>query len=148
MPTSLRLAFSSWAGSAALVLATSLPAAEPSSDHVSVSHPPVVGEFAGDGSAVVAVTIRASGEVDDAVALHSTSTRLAEAAVDAVRRWRFARDPVEGRGRGARPDRVLRREVVELDFRRRGVVTSLTHADSARAWFPGEREAEVRTVLR
>lgn len=101
-----------------------------------------------DGSAVVALTIRANGQVDDAVTLTATDRALANAVRDAVAEWRFERDPELGRGRDARPKDVLRREVVEFDFRRAGVISSMSHLEGARAWLPEAREPAVRTVLR
>lgn len=132
----------------ALSVASLSVGAQPEGLDVAVYEPPVVPELAADGSTVVALTIRANGEVEDAVALYATHAGLARAAVEAVRQWRFARDPVEGRGRNARPDLVLRRELVEFDFRRKGVVSSLSHAESTRGWFPETQEPAVRTVLR
>jgi hypothetical protein len=121
--------------------------ASPQPDGIVAYAPPAVPELAEDGTALVALTIRANGRVDDAVALSATQRSLATAALDAVMQWRFARDPAS-RGRDATPDELSRREVVEFDFRRQGVITTMTHLDSAKTWFPESREPEVYVVLR
>ena len=107
---------------------------------------PVVPTLVTDGSVVIAFTIRASGRVDDAVTLAATNQLLAASAREAVMEWRFDDDPVLGRGRDAKPNQVLRREIVELVFKRDGVVTSLSHFDSAKGWFPPEQRPLMRLV--
>lgn len=107
---------------------------------------PVVPTLVTDGSVVIAFTIRASGRVDDAVTLAATNQLLATSAREAVMEWRFDDDPVLGRGRDAKPNQVLRREIVELVFKRDGVVTSLSHFDSAKGWFPPEQRPLIRLV--
>jgi TonB family protein len=106
---------------------------------------PSVPTLGTDGSAIVAFTIRADGRVADAVTLVASDRRLAEPARQAVLQWRFERDSVLGRGRDARPDAVLRREVVEFVFKR-DKVTGMNHRDGAKAWFPEDRRFAVRTV--
>jgi hypothetical protein len=106
---------------------------------------PSVPVLAIDGSAVVAFTIRADGRVEDAVTLAASDRKLADPAREAVLRWRFERDPTFGRGRDAELDKVMRREVVEFVFKR-DKVTGMNHREGAKAWFPDEGEAAVRTV--
>lgn len=106
---------------------------------------PSVPSLAMDGSAVVAFTVRADGRVADAVTLLASDRRLARAASDAVLQWRFERDPELGRGRDAKLDAVLRREVVEFVFKR-DKVTAMNHREGAKAWFPEDRTSDVRTI--
>ena len=107
---------------------------------------PSVPTLALDGSAVVAFTVRADGRVEDAVTLEASDRKLAEPAREAVLQWRFERDPVLGRGRDAKLDAVLRREIVEFVFKR-DKVTGMNHREGAKAWFPQDGTAAVRTVL-
>jgi len=55
---------------------------------------PVQVEGLVEGQAVVAISRDASGNVVDALALESTHPGYAEAAVDAVKRWRFEPSPI------------------------------------------------------
>lgn len=107
---------------------------------------PVVPKLEIDASAVVVFTIRANGRVADAVTLTATNRVLGDSARDAVLAWRFERDPTLGRGRDAEPSKVLRRELVEFVFKRDGIVTSMSHRDSAKSWFPPDYEPVVRLV--
>jgi TonB family protein len=107
---------------------------------------PVVPKLEIDASAIVAFTIQANGRVDDAVTLSATNRVLGESARAAVLEWRFDRDPTYGRGRDASPSKVLRREIVEFVFKRDGIVTSMSHRDSAKAWFPPDYQTVVRLV--
>jgi TonB family protein len=109
--------------------------------------PPKVWRLESDGSAVVAFTVRASGRVDDAIALAATERRLGDAAVEAIKLWRFERDPALGTGPDAAPNAVLRREIVEFVFKRDSGVTSMSHLEGAKAWFPKDRDFEVRMLL-
>jgi hypothetical protein len=106
---------------------------------------PSVPLLATDGSATVAFTVRADGRVADAVTLVASDRKLAEPAREAVLRWRFERDPEFGRGRNAELDRVMRRELVEFVFKR-DKVTGMNHREGAKAWFPEDGKAAVRTV--
>lgn len=107
---------------------------------------PAVPKLEVDASVIVALTIRANGRVDDAVTLTATNRVLGDSAREAVLEWRFDRDPIYGRGRDASPSKVLRREIVEFVFKRDGIVTSLSHRDSAKAWFPADYQPVVRLV--
>jgi len=107
---------------------------------------PVVPKLDVDASAVVAFTIRANGRVADAVTLTATNRVLGDSARDAVLAWRFDRDPALGRGRDAEPSKVLRRELIEFVFKRDGVVTSVSHYESAKAWFPPDYKPVVQLV--
>jgi TonB family protein len=107
---------------------------------------PVVPKLEVDASAVVAFTIRANGRVADAVTLTATNRVLGDSARDAVLEWRFDRDPSLGRGRDAQPSKVLRRELIEFVFKRDGIVTTMTHRDSAKSWFPPDYTPVVRLV--
>jgi TonB family protein len=143
MTTALRLALIAFTAFAAAV-----GAAQPPALGLTRYSAPEVRGAKTDGSAVVALTVRANGEVDDAVTLTATDRMLANAVRDAVALWRFERDPEVGRGRDATPNAVIRREIVEFDFRRQGVVQSMSHLDGAKAWLPERVQPVVRTVLR
>ncbi|HEY3515575.1 MAG TPA: energy transducer TonB [Gammaproteobacteria bacterium] len=107
---------------------------------------PVVSKLDIDASAVVAFTIRANGRVADAVTLTATNRVLGDSAREAVLAWRFERDPTLGSGRDAEPSKVLRRELIEFVFKRDGTVTSVSHYDSAKSWFPHDYTPVVRLV--
>ena len=107
---------------------------------------PVVPKLDIDASAVVAFTIRANGRVADAVTLTATNRVLGDSAREAVLAWRFDRDPTLGRGRDAEPSKVLRRELIEFVFKRDGVVTSVSHYESAKSWFPPDYTPVVQLV--
>lgn len=107
---------------------------------------PVVPKLDLDASAVVAFTIRANGRVADAVTLTTTNRVLGDSAREAVLAWRFDRDPTLGRGRDAEPSKVLRRELIEFVFKRDGVVTSVSHYESSKAWFPPDYKPVVQLV--
>ena len=107
---------------------------------------PAVPKLEVDASVVVIFTVRANGRVADAVTLTATNRVLGDSARDAVLAWRFERDPTLGRGRDAESSKVLRRELVEFVFKRDGIVTSMSHRDSAKAWFPPDYKAVVRLV--
>lgn len=107
---------------------------------------PVVPKLDVDASAVVAFTIRANGRVADAITLTTTNRVLGDSAREAVLAWRFDRDPTLGRGRDAEPSKVLRRELIEFVFKRDGVVTSVSHYESSRSWFPADYKPVVLLV--
>jgi len=107
---------------------------------------PVVPKLDVDASAVVAFTIRANGRVADAVTLTATDRVLGNSAREAVLAWRFERDPTLGSGRDAEPNKVLRREIIEFVFKRDGIVTSVSHYDSSKSWFPHDYTPVVRLV--
>ena len=129
------------------VVLSTAAAAQPRNLGLVSYRPPVVPRLVTDGSAIVALTIRANGRVDDAVALAASRRVLANSAADAVLGWRFERDPKLGLGRNALPSLVLRREIVEFVFKRDGVVTSMSHFESAKAWFPPD-EGSIVTLVR
>jgi TonB family protein len=107
---------------------------------------PAVPKLEVDASVVVAFTVRANGRVADAVTLTATNRVLGDSARDAVLEWRFERDPTLGRGRDAEPSKVLRRELIEFVFKRDGIVTSMSHRDGAKSWFPTDYKPVVRLV--
>jgi hypothetical protein len=119
---------------------------QPSQQKLISYREPVVTKLEVDASAVVAFTIRANGRVADAVTLATTNRVLGDSARDAVLEWRFERDPTFGTGRNAVPSKVLHREVIEFVFKRGGIVTSMSHRDSAKAWFPRDYEPVIRLV--
>ena len=136
-----------WSWLLALTAALSGPAeAQPRNLGLSSYKEPVVPKLEIDASAVVAFTIRANGRVADAVTLTATNRVLGESARDAVLAWRFDRDPALGRGRDAEPSKVLRRELIEFVFKRDGVITSMSHLEGAKSWFPPDYKPVVQLV--
>jgi TonB family protein len=97
----------------------------------------LIGIKAGDGEAVMVITIDPEGVVEDSVALEATNAAFARAATEAVRVWKFT----PGTG-----TTWPRREVLQFNFKRSGVVTTLSHAEGAREQFIGTPVAELRTV--
>jgi outer membrane biosynthesis protein TonB len=95
------------------------------------------GNMSGDGQVVAALTIGVEGQVLDCVALEATRIEFAEAVVNAVIQWRFTPAAVNP---------ILRREVVQFDFKRNGVVTTLQHAEAAQQAFISTVQAQLRTV--
>lgn len=132
-------------GATALAQREGLPLADAKALKLLTYKAPSVPTLAMDGSAVVAFTIRADGRVADAVTLTASERGVADAAAEAVLRWRFERDPTFGRGRDAELEKVLRREVVEFVFKR-DKVTGMNHREGAKAWFPEDRKGAVRTM--
>jgi TonB family protein len=132
-------------GATALAQREGLPLADAQALRLLTYKSPSVPTLATDGSAVVVFTIRADGRVADAVTLTASDREVADAAASAVLRWRFERDSTFGRGRDAELDKVLRREVVEFVFKR-DKVTGMNHREGAKAWFPEDRSAAVRTI--
>lgn len=110
--------------------------------------PELIGAKMGDGEAVVVITIDDSGKVDDSLALEATNDAFANAATSAVSEWLFK--PIgEIAANSAAPDLAKswpRREVLQFNFKRSGVVTTMTHSDAAHDAFVGTRGPEVRTV--
>ncbi len=133
-------------GLALLAVHSGIAVAQPRNLGLVSYREPAVPKLVTDGSAVVAFTIRANGRVDDAVTLAATDRVLGDSARDAVIEWRFDRDPELGRGRDAVPSLVLRREIVEFVFKRDGVVTSMSHLESAKSWFPPDYRSTVRLL--
>ena len=129
--------------------ATAAASASAQPDGMGLLHyePPKVWRLESDGSAVVAFTVRASGRIDDVIALAATERRLGDSAVEAIKQWRFERDPTLGTGPQAAPNAVLRREIVEFVFKRDSGVTIMSHLEGAKAWFPKDRNLEVRLLL-
>jgi TonB family protein len=91
-----------------------------------------------DGSATLATSVAADGQVLDVVTLQATHRAFGAAAEEAVLQWQF-----EPRSAPTQP----RREVLEFEFRSKGVVTVLTHAEAAREnVVPLGQEFAVRSV--
>jgi TonB family protein len=99
--------------------------------------PELVGVKAGDGEAVMVITIGTGGLVEDSVALEATHEAFAREATDAIKDWQFA----SGAG-----TTWPRREVLQFSFKRSGVVTTLSHAEGAREHFIGTPVPRLRTV--
>lgn len=90
-----------------------------------------------DGYATVTFTVSESGYIDDALTVEASHVAFGEAVLRVLPSWRMTPDSAQT---------LPRREVVEFDFRRTGVVTTASHFDAAKAAFPQRREGEVQTV--
>lgn len=80
----------------------------------------------GDGYVVITMTIDAQGQVSDSFALAANHDAFVQSATEAIADWRFA--PTAS-------TTAPRRETVEFEFKRLGVVTTLSHGESASAAF-------------
>lgn len=110
--------------------------------------PELVGAKMGDGEVVVVITIDDDGKVNDSLVLEATNEAFANAAIRAVSEWLFK--PIgELAANSPAPDLAKtspRREVLQFNFKRSGVVTTMSHAEAARDGFVGTRDPELRTV--
>ena len=95
------------------------------------------GIMAGDGEVVVAVTLDEQGEVTDSVTLLATNEAFSRSALDAVGDWKFL---------PAASETWPRREILQFDFKRSGVVTSLSHEEAAREGFASTAHYQISTV--
>lgn len=80
----------------------------------------------GDGEVVMVITVAADGSVEDHVTLHASDPVFVAAVTRVMQHWRFAAVPSAT---------TPRRELMQFDFKRSGVVTTLTHAEGARDGF-------------
>ena len=89
-----------------------------------------------DGYALMMFTIRPEGEVDDAVAIEASHPAFVDVVKDGLSKWRFEA--------AAAP----RRELIQFDFRRTGMVASLSQRDASKSFFPDPAQSEpvIRTV--
>lgn len=110
--------------------------------------PELVGAKMGDGEAVVVITIDDDGKVDDSLVLEATNDAFGNAAISAVNEWLFK--PISAIAADSTVPELAktspRREVLQFNFKRSGVVTTMSHADAARDGFVGTRGPELRTV--
>jgi len=92
-----------------------------------------------DGYALMLFTIGPGGEVDDAVAIEASHPAFVDAVKDGLAKWRFA---------ASASKTTPRRELIHFDFRRTGMVASLSHRDASKSFFPhpGESLPAIRTV--
>lgn len=102
----------------------------------------------GDGEVVVVITIDDDGKVNDSLVLEATNEAFGNATTSAVSEWLFK--PIgELSANSPAPDLAKswpRREVLQFNFKRSGVVTTMSHAEAARDGFVGTRGPELRTV--
>ena len=92
-----------------------------------------------DGYALMLFTIDAKGEVEDAVAIEASHPAFAETVGEGLAKWRF--EP-------AASQTVPRRELVQFDFRRTGMVAALSQRDASKNFFPDPSQSApvIRTV--
>jgi TonB family protein len=91
----------------------------------------------GDGHVVMVLTIDSQGQVSDSLPLAANHDAFVQSASKAISGWQFS--PADSAT-------VPRRETVEFEFRRQGVVTTLSHAESAREAFISTSVIERKTV--
>lgn len=105
--------------------------------------PELVGVKAGDAEVVMAITINDEGSVNDSVVLEATNQQVASAAISAVAEWKFsATEKTSININTPWP----RREVLQFNFKRSGVVTSMSHLEAARDGFVSTTRPQLRTV--
>jgi TonB family protein len=93
-----------------------------------------------DGYATMMLTIDADGRVDDSIAIEASHPAFAQTMHETLGKWRFAR---------AESATVPRREIFQFDFRRTGMIGSLSHRDASKSFFPAtpaEHEKPIRTL--
>lgn len=84
-----------------------------------------------EGKAVVAISVDATGRIEDCLAIAYTQPEFAHAAVTALRRWTF--EPARYRG-----EPVAAMTEVTVNFEVQGtVVVSMSSAESLAAWMAG-----------
>lgn len=79
-----------------------------------------------DGYALVMLTIEPAGKVDDAVAIEASHPAFGDTVIEGLSAWRFAESG---------SSTVPRRELIQFDFRRQGLVESLSHRDASKSFF-------------
>jgi TonB family protein len=80
-----------------------------------------------DGYAEVAFTVDNAGRASDAVILAASHPLFGEAVLEAIQSWTLTT---------AAGSSVPRREVLQVNFHRDGIVTTLSHFEAAKATFP------------
>jgi TonB family protein len=90
-----------------------------------------------DGYAKMMFTIDGQGRVDDAVALEASHPAFADSVIDALSRWRF---------QDSASDTKPRREVIQFQFKRTGLVSAVSQRDASKSFFPGDSAPESRPI--
>jgi TonB family protein len=90
-----------------------------------------------DGYALMMFTVDSDGVVEDAVALEASHPAFVSEVGAALSNWRF---------KPTASATIPRREVIQFDFRRTGMVASLSHRDATSAVF--ENTARLAPVVR
>jgi outer membrane biosynthesis protein TonB len=91
----------------------------------------------GAGDVVMVVTIDEQGKISDSVALQATSQEFIDAVNHVSGDWQFETAP---------SPTTPRREVLEFNFRRSGVITAISHAEAAQESFTSTSSFKIRTV--
>jgi len=91
----------------------------------------------GAGDVVMVMTIDAQGKVEDSFAILATDEPFVAAVKRAIPEWQFA--PTAS-------STYPRREILEFNFRRSGVVTAVTHLEATSEEFITTRTAKIKTV--
>jgi periplasmic protein TonB len=93
-----------------------------------------------DGYATMLFTIDDDGRVIDSIATEASHPAFEKAMQETFAKWRF--EP-------AANNTTPRRELIQFDFRRSGVVSSLSQRDASKSFFPvapAESERPIRTI--
>lgn len=93
-----------------------------------------------DGYATMMFTIDAEGRVEDAIAVEASHPAFAQTMRDTLAKWRFELQESAS---------VPRREVFQFDFRRTGMIASLSQRDASKSFFPptpDEHAKPIRTL--
>src|SRR5688572_17477227 len=93
-----------------------------------------------DGYVTMMFTVGANGRVEDAVGLDASHPAFADSMRETLSKWRFEPMPSAT---------TPRRETFRFDFRRTGVVSSMSHRDASKSFFPetmADDERPIRTL--
>jgi TonB family protein len=90
-----------------------------------------------DGYATMMFTVGGDGRVEDAVGLEASHPAFIDAMRETLSKWRF---------QSAAGATTPRREVFRFDFRRTGIVTSMSHGDAGKSFFPETPAAHERPL--
>lgn len=99
--------------------------------------PGLGGVINGAGDVVMVVTVDDKGKIIESIALQATRIEFVEAINRVSGDWQF-----EATASNTWP----RREVLEFNFRRSGVVTAISHAEAAKEEFVTTNELKIRTM--
>ena len=93
-----------------------------------------------DGYATMLFTIDDDGRVIDSIATEASHLAFEKAMQETLVKWRF--EPAVG-------NTTPRRELIQFDFRRSGIVSSLSQRDASKSFFPAkptDDDRPIRTV--
>jgi TonB family protein len=80
-----------------------------------------------DGYAKMLLTVDESGDVDDAVAIEASHPAFVDAVREALDAWRF---------KPAASATVPRRELIQFEFKRTGMISNVNQREASKSFFP------------